>query len=157
MPVFPSARLLASAAFALAAIVAAPAARAETDPMLEVIVDHARVLKIDRPAATVIVGNPAIVDVTVHDSETLVLTGRSYGITNLIILDDAGQSIMDESVVVQTFENKTVRIYRQAERVTYACAPECEPTVTIGDETSAFARATSQFKTRQEMALGAAK
>ncbi|MEF2070745.1 pilus assembly protein N-terminal domain-containing protein [Consotaella aegiceratis] len=145
------------AALVLAITAGIGAAAAASDDMLQVTVDHARVLKIERPAATVIIGNPAIVDVTVHDSETLVLTGRSYGITNLIILDDGGTPIMDESVVVRSFEDKTVRVYRQASRITYACAPECEPTVTIGDDETAFTKASGQFQTRQQMALGSAQ
>lgn len=123
---------------------------------LGVAVDHARIIEIDRPAATVIVGNPAIVDVEVLSSERLVLTGRSYGITNIVILDQAGEMILDEQVAVQTFENNTVRVYRQASRVTYACAPKCEPTVTIGDDTNSFQQANQQYATRQAMATEAA-
>ncbi|MEC5292402.1 pilus assembly protein N-terminal domain-containing protein [Aurantimonas sp. C2-6-R+9] len=124
--------------------------------ILGVAVDHARIIEIDRPAATVIVGNPAIVDVEVLSSERLVLTGRSYGITNLVILDQAGEMILDEQVAVQTFENNTVRVYRQASRITYACAPKCEPTVTIGDDPGSFQQANEQYVIRQAMANEAA-
>lgn len=134
---------------------AAPATAA--DGRLHVSVDHARVLKIDRAAETVIIGNPSIVDVTVHDSTTLVLTGRSYGITNLVILDGDGKSIVDEEVAVQGFEAGTVRVYRQAERTTLACLPTCEPTVTIGDNETAFAGASGQFTARQTMATSGNK
>lgn len=125
-------------------------------PTLGVAVDHARIIEIDRPAATVIVGNPAIVDVEVLSSERLVLTGRSYGITNIVILDQAGEMILDEQVAVQTFENNTVRVYRQASRITYACAPKCEPTVTIGDDGNSFQQANQQYAIRQAMASEAA-
>ncbi|MEC5325134.1 pilus assembly protein N-terminal domain-containing protein [Aurantimonas sp. A3-2-R12] len=124
--------------------------------ILGVAVDHARIIEIDRPAATVIVGNPAIVDVEVLNSERLVLTGRSYGITNIVILDQAGDMILDEQVAVQTFENNTVRVYRQASRITYACAPKCEPTVTIGDDPGSFQQANEQYVIRQAMANEAA-
>lgn len=145
---------------AIALTVAMPAMAASIDPhdeRLVVSVDHARVLKIDRAAETVIIGNPSIVDVTVHDSTTLVLTGRSYGITNLVILDGDGKSIVDEEVAVQAFEAGTVRVYRQSERTTMACLPTCEPTVTIGDNDDAFSAASRQFATRQSMAVGDAK
>ena len=146
------------ATFAL--LLATPAMAASTGPddgRLVVAVDHARVLKIDRAAETVIIGNPSIVDVTVHDSTTLVLTGRSFGITNLVILDGDGKSIVDEEVAVQSFEAGTVRIYRQSDRTTLACLPTCEPTVTIGDNDGAFNAASGQFTARQSMALGNAK
>lgn len=144
-------------AAALAALAPTLASAAGKGSRIEVSVDQARVLKIDRQAETVIIGNPSIVDVTVHDSETLVLTGRSYGITNLVILDREGASIIDEQVFVKSFEDSTVRIYRQAERTTYSCSPECEPTVTIGDNQLSFGAAAGQFETRQAMAAGAAK
>lgn len=124
---------------------------------LEVSVDHARILKIDRPAASVIIGNPSIVDITVHDSHTLVLTGRSYGITNLVVLDGDGSSILDEEVAVRSFEKGTVRVYRQAERTTLACQPTCEPMVTIGDTQGAFSAAAEQFNTRQAISAGTDK
>lgn len=142
-----------------AALIVGPAhaAGSDKDDLLHVIVDHAKVLRIARPAETVIVGNPSIVDVTVHDSQTLVLTGRSYGITNLVILDRDGKSILDENVAVKSFEQDTVRIYRQAQRQTLSCSPECEPTVTIGDNGNAFNNAVGQFNARQSMATSAMK
>ena len=143
---------------ALAVLGLFPPAAAEADmPALSIEVDHARVLKVPRPAATVIIGNPAIVDVSVQDATTLVLTGRSYGITNLIILDGQGEAILDESVGVKSFEAGTVRIYRQAARQTLACTPECEPTVTIGDNEDGFDRAVNQFTQRQNLAISATK
>ena len=39
----------------------------------------ARILRISAPAATVIIGNPGVADVTIQDPQTLVLTGKSYG------------------------------------------------------------------------------
>lgn len=135
-------------------LVAASAMPAMASERLEVSVDHARILKIDRPAASVIIGNPSIVDITVHDSHTLVLTGRSYGMTNLVVLDGDGASIIDEEIAVRSFETGTVRVYRQAERTTLACLPTCEPRVTIGDNQAAFTAAAEQFNTRQAISAG---
>jgi Flp pilus assembly secretin CpaC len=148
--------LLAAIAFTAAVPALAAPLRDEGGRVL-VSVDQARVLKIDRAAETVIIGNPSIVDVTVHDSTTLVLTGRSYGVTNLVILDGDGKSIVDEEVAVQSYEAGTVRIFRQAARTTVSCLPNCEPTVTIGDEDTSFNAATSQFSARQSMASGSVK
>lgn len=147
---------LALAAFTMVALACPGAAAADRDERLEVAIDRAQVLKIVRRAETVIIGNPSIVDVTVHDSQTLVLTGRSYGITNLVVLDGNGEAIIDAPVSVTSSEEGTVRVYRQAERVTYACLPQCEPTVTIGDSQRAFTSAATQYGTRQSMATGQA-
>jgi Flp pilus assembly secretin CpaC len=150
-------RIAAGLALALAFAPAPSAHAVDAADMLDVKTDQARVVKIDRAAETVIIGNPAIVDVTVHDAETLVLTGRSYGVTNLVVLDGEGKPIIDEQVIVTSSEAGTVRVFRQEQRVTYACSPICQPTVTIGDETGTFMNSYTQFDTRQSMAVGAVK
>lgn len=136
----------------------APAALAESTAEVEdpnsavaVTVDRAKVFSISRPAATVIVGNPSIADATIEDEKTLVLTGRSFGVTNLIILDLAGEAIVDRTIVVRGHESNTVRIYRRADRETMACAPVCEPTLTIGDNPEAFAFASEQIRERNQL------
>ncbi len=119
---------------------------------LHVTVDRAKVVRIAKPASTVIIGNPAIVDATIQDSRTLVLTGRSFGVTNLIILDADGDPIVDETVVVKGHETSTVRIYRRDVRQTLACAPICESTLTIGDDNSVFQSSERQIRARNRMA-----
>lgn len=128
----------------------------QAEPVI-VTVDRARVFRVSRPAATVIVGNPSIADATIEDERTLVLTGRSFGVTNLIILDVDGDPIVDQTLVVRGHENNTVRIYRRSDRVTLACAPVCEPTLTIGDNSDSFAFANEQIKARNELSDGDAK
>ena len=151
-----------SALLALGTIAAAPIAMhhdahaestgsVQAKPALKLIVDRAKVVRIAKTADTLIVGNPAIVDATVQDGRTIVLTGRSFGITNLIVLDGDGNPIVDETVVVQGHETNTVRIYRQAIRQTMACDPICEPTMTIGDDNSTFSRALEQTQARNDL------
>ena len=98
MPVdrlLPSGGATAFAALLLAGVIAAGSALAAGVP-INIVVDRAKVMHISRPAATVIIGNPAIADATIQDNQTLIITGRSYGTTNLIVLDSAGQPIADE-------------------------------------------------------------
>ncbi len=117
-----------------------------------VTVDQAKVFRISRPAATIIIGNPSIVDATIEDEQTLVLTGRSFGVTNLIILDEAGDAVIDQAVVVRSSETNTVRIYRGGgNRETLACAPVCESTVTIGDNNLTFENASDQITRRNRL------
>ena len=131
--------------------IAQPADAAELREPVIVTVDRARVFRVSRPAATVIVGNPSIADATIEDERTLVLTGRSFGVTNLIILDAAGEAIIDQTLVVRGHETNTVRIYRRSSRETLACAPVCEPTLTIGDNSDSFGFANDQIKARNEL------
>lgn len=148
---------IAAGVLVTCAALAGPATASEISAPLTVAIDQARIVAIDRDATTVIVGNPAIVDVEVLNSKRMVLTGKSYGITNLVILDQAGEPILDQKVAVQTFEEDTVRVYRQASRITYACAPKCEPTATIGDDATSFSQAAEQYSTHQQIASTAAK
>ncbi len=129
----------------------ATAADYEADNAVIVTVDRAKVFRLSKAAGTVIVGNPAVVDATIEDAETIVLTGRSFGVTNLIVLDAAGDPIVDETVVVRGHESNTVRIYRQSSRETMACAPICEPTLTIGDDQAAFEFANRQIQQRNQL------
>ncbi|APO73089.1 pilus formation domain-containing protein [Rhizobium etli 8C-3] len=99
--------------------------RAEDD-VLRVYMDHARVLKLDRPASKVIIGNSKVADATVADPKTIVLTGRSFGTTNLVLLDVDGNAILDETVLVSIDEGNTVRVYRQTDRSVLSCTPNCE-------------------------------
>lgn len=122
-----------------------------TQDAVIVTVDRAKLFRIARPAATVIIGNPSIADATVEDERTLVLTGRSFGVTNIIILDEAGEPIADRTIIVRSHEANTVRIYRRASRETLACAPVCEPTLTIGDNQNTFATSNQQIQARNAL------
>ena len=96
----------------------------------------ARVLRINAPAATVIIGNPAVADVTIQDPQTLILTGKSYGRTNMIILDSNGDPIADTVVEVAQLTSDTVTVFSGAQRSSIACAPTCQPVIMLGDDTA---------------------
>ena len=93
---------------------------------LRVYMDHARVLKLDRPVSKVIVGNAKVADATVADARTIVLTGRNFGTTNLVLLDADGNAIVDERILVSIDEGNTVRVFKQTERSVLSCTPNCE-------------------------------
>ena len=87
-------------ALALSGAMAGGPVRAQDDTVLRVYMNSARVLKLDRPVSKVIVGNSDVADATVADAQTIVLTGRAFGSTNLVILDSDGAPIVDQQVVV---------------------------------------------------------
>jgi Flp pilus assembly secretin CpaC len=113
-------------AFIAATCVISTAHAAEDQDLLRVFMNHARVLKLDRPVAKVIVGNAEVADATVADPTTIVLTGRSFGTTNLVLLDADGNAIADERVLVSIDEGNTVRVFKQTERSVLSCTPNCE-------------------------------
>ena len=126
---------------AVCALASLPAAWAADAGPISVNVNMARVLRISAPAATVIVGNPAIADVTIQDAKTLVLTGKSYGQTNLIIMDAAGSPIADTLIDVVQMSSGVVTVYQGLQRTSLACAPICQPTIMLGDENGYTANA----------------
>lgn len=111
---------------ALAMLLPAPAVQAEDEGILRVYMNSARVLKLDRPVSKVIVGNSEVADATVADARTIVLTGRSYGTTNLVLLDADGNAIVDERILVSIDESSTVRVFKSTERTVLSCTPNCE-------------------------------
>jgi Flp pilus assembly secretin CpaC len=93
---------------------------------IDVTMNQAKILKLSRAADTIIIGNPEIADASVQDASTVVLTGKGFGVTNLVILDDTGAPIIDEQVTVSRSTDSTLRIYRRASVQTLSCTPYCE-------------------------------
>ena len=88
--------------------------------------NQAKIVKLTRPADTIVIGNPDIADASVQDASTVVLTGKGFGVTNLVILDTDGNPIVDEQITVTRHAAKTVRIYRRSQIQTLSCTPYCE-------------------------------
>ena len=131
-------RPMLAAAFALSlslfsSLAPAPAMAIDGAP-INVNVNMARILRINASAATVIVGNPGIADVLIQDPQTLVLTGKSYGQTNLIVLDSAGTPIADTIIEVVQMQAGTLTVFQGQARTSLACAPVCQNTITMGDD-----------------------
>lgn len=122
------------AALALVSVLATPvAALAESAPVT-VKVNMARILRINAPASTVIIGNPGIADAAIQDPQTLVLTGKSYGQTNLIVLDAQGNPIADTMIQVVQDQAGLVTVYLGERRTSLACEPVCQPIIMVGDD-----------------------
>jgi len=100
-------------------------ATASEEP-IHVFMNHARILKFDEDVSSVIVGNSEITDITVSDAKTVVLTAKSFGSTNLVVLDGQGVPVLDRRIVVSVDEENSVRVFRQVERTVLSCSPICE-------------------------------
>jgi hypothetical protein len=127
---------LLSAAAVMAAIgIEATQARADD---LVVVYDQSQLLRLPRPASEIIIGNPSIADVTVQGGNLLVITGKTFGLTNIIALDAERNVIQDQRVLVQRDDRKMVNLHKGGLRQTFSCTPHCSPTLTIGDDSSYF-------------------
>lgn len=109
-------------AAALAALIlAAPAAAGAMTARL----DENTVLDLRAPAGTVLIGNPAIADVSLVTPSRVAILGRGFGETNVVITDRMGRVIFDQEIRVAPPAGTRVSIYRGAELSNYACAPGC--------------------------------
>lgn len=114
------------AALWLLAVPTGAALAEEGDEAMNVYLNQARVLKLDRNVSKVIIGSAEIADATVADAKTIVLTGKGIGTTNLVIFDDNDNAIFDQRILVSSDEGKTLRVYRSTARSLMNCAPSCE-------------------------------
>jgi hypothetical protein len=62
-----------------------------------------------------------------------VLTGKSYGRTNLIILNAAGDPIADTMIQVTQETDRVVTMYVGDQRQSYNCQPICQAVIMMGD------------------------
>ncbi len=105
---------------------------------LVVSYDQSQLLRLPRQVAEVIIGNPSIADVAVQGGNLLVITGKSFGVTNIIALDAERNVIQDQRVIVDQDERRTVALFRGSSRQTFTCAPNCTPAIIVGDDPKIF-------------------
>jgi Flp pilus assembly secretin CpaC len=117
-------------AVALAACFSAGRAKAAD---LVVAYDQSQLLRLPRPVASVIIGNPSIADVAIQGGNLLVVTGKTFGVTNIIALDAERNIIQDQRIIVQRDEVRTVNLTKGGLRQSYSCTPTCSPTLILGE------------------------
>lgn len=101
-------------------------------------------IRLSKPASSVVIGNENVADVAVADSKLVFLTGRSFGTTNLLVLDAENQIILSTNVVVTTNTANLVTVNRGGSSFSYDCLEECRDAPVIGDDENHFSRALSQ-------------
>jgi Flp pilus assembly secretin CpaC len=148
-PIF--AAILAIGLSLTSSLAPAPVLAADGAP-INVNVNMARILRINASAATVIIGNPGIADVTIQDPQTLILTGKSFGQTNLIVLDSAGNPIADTLIEVVQMQAGVMTVYQGQARTSLACAPTCQSVVMMGDDSRFSAEAVASSQLVQQLA-----
>jgi Flp pilus assembly secretin CpaC len=132
-----------------AALEVAPAAAVETIP---VRLDHAQVLKLPPKTTTVVIGNPMIADVTVQKNGSMIVTGKSYGTTNLIAQDASGAVLGESFLRVEAPNDDVIVVQRGMDRESYSCTPRCQPALSLGDAHDYFNGVTGQAVSRSQVA-----
>ena len=125
-----------SCLFLLAALGATAASAESTN----VSMGRAVTLTLPRAAARVVIGNPAIADVTLESPRNLVLFGKYPGGTSLLVSDSSGKPILSTSILVSAADSDGVTIRYGAGKswvpggavASAACGPErCAPAVVL--------------------------
>lgn len=122
----------------LAAVVIVSAVTESRAADINVHIDQARVIKLSKPGAGVIVGNPSIADVSVQNERLLVVTGKSFGVTNIIVLDAQNRKILSKRVSVGQDTRRIVTVTKGPYQFTYSCKPTCRPALLPGDSQKHF-------------------
>jgi Flp pilus assembly secretin CpaC len=120
---------------AVATLMAAQPAAADT---LTVRMDQSAALHLPAPARDVVIGNPAIADVNMLDARNLVVLGKSFGVTNLLVMDQAGRTILNRQIVVSAPE-PSMSFYHGPDVRSYACSDRCERIAGVGDASASAA------------------
>ncbi|CAN5677215.1 pilus assembly protein N-terminal domain-containing protein [soil metagenome] len=151
--------LLAAALAVLALGTQVSAAGAAT---ISAMIDQGVRISLPAGARDVMVGNPAIADINVLDSRTAVIQGRSYGVTNLVIIDARGRTLQNNQVVVTASDVNRVSVYRgpgpgavMTHVDNYACGPRCERTPMPGEIDSEYNRYAIGFNAYAQRAAEA--
>ncbi len=121
------------------------------DAALDVAVDRATVVKAPDGVSTVVIGNPLIADATTQRNGVMVITGKSYGSTNIMLLDASGTVLSETTVTVHRAQDGVVVVQRGAKRESFACNPRCEPVLAIGDNPETFGATANQITQRTGM------
>ncbi|HEX4198649.1 MAG TPA: pilus assembly protein N-terminal domain-containing protein [Caulobacteraceae bacterium] len=108
---------------ALATLLAAGAAYAAG---FTVEVNASRRVPLAGVAANIFVADPAVADVVMMDPHSVIVLGKGYGVTEILVTDHAGHTLMDTHVAVVGSEAGRVTIYRGLAAQDYHCSSRCE-------------------------------
>jgi hypothetical protein len=101
---------------------------ARAEDRLDVVWRQATIVRLSKPATSVVIGDPTVADVTLDDPTTVIVFGKAPGETNLIVLNDTRELVYNESVVVSPSNEGHVTILDAsagpAKEILYSCGPE---------------------------------
>lgn len=115
---------------------------AAQDPIV-ISADSPALIRLERDAASVIIGNPAHAVASVESPRLILVNPVAPGATALIILDDKGEAILDQKIIVNAAREGYVRINRVcaasdaegcAPTSVYYCPDTCHPMTIQGGE-----------------------
>jgi len=147
-----------------AAMATAPLATAQAGGMYELVshdftvgIDQMKMLRVEGDASIVAVGNPSIADAIIQGPDMLLLVGRSYGATNVLVFDHDGNETASVVVNVVDAAPRLVTLNRGNSQTSYNCAPNCQPVLRIGDADAFNERINKQTGAKMGLATTGAE
>ena len=132
------------------------AAPAPTGGTIAVNIDQAKLIRLPERAATIVVGNPLVADITLQPGGIIIVTGKSYGATNFVAMDRNGEVLVDRIIQVESSGRPDRHgLPRHRTRI-HSCMPICQPRITLGDSERFFKATLDQAGALSGQAAGAA-
>jgi hypothetical protein len=129
------------------------AALAEGPWTITVDLDRAKLVDLPKGLNQIILGNPIIVGITpLPGGGGAVLTGKAFGETNMIVLDDKGAVVLDALIRIGSPSATDLVVQRGQQRASYDCPSGCELRSQLGDVGEAAQDAGTQIQTRNGLA-----
>jgi hypothetical protein len=125
-------------------------------PSVTVGADHATIVSVAGTPSAVVVGNPLFADVSVQRG-VIIVHGRNFGATNVIVLDIDGNQLASFDVNVTNAGERTVSVYKAGQAWSSVCAPMCEYTLSTGEDQEWFKVLNEQHTSKASQSAGALK
>jgi len=125
-------RAIALFSLILAATLVAETAIAAAVGGLAVELNRSRRVVLPGTPANISVADPAIADVAIIDTHSVVVIGKAFGVTDIVVSDHSGRLLMDSRVAVVPPEEARVTIYRGVQGTEYSCIGRCGSEGAVG-------------------------
>ena len=119
---------------------------------VSVRIDENALMDLRSAAGTVLIGNPAVADITLVSPRRIAILGRGYGATNVIITDRMGHVIFQDEVQVSRADANRVALYRGGQLSNFTCSPACQRTPGPGEDTGAYQPYAGPYKDHAQAA-----
>jgi hypothetical protein len=93
---------------------------------LAVDLNGARRVMLHGAVANIFVADPTVADVNMIDAHSMIVIGKGYGVTSILVTDHAGHTLYDGPVEVLGSAAGRVTVYRGGAAQDYHCSSRCE-------------------------------
>lgn len=135
-------------------LIAASGPGAAEPTKVTVKADQAKLLALSGDPKTVVVGNPVYADVSIKQG-MIVVHGRHFGTTNVLILDSGGNELGNFELQVVRDSSHNVTVYKAGSAFSYSCTPACEGALQVGDNSAHYDSINSGISQKLQLSSGA--